>query len=165
MLISARNAKERHNQNLGVPNGRVAKYGLMADVSLESGVDAMIDEAVACFGKIDLLINNAGIMMGGSVVDLPAREWEWAFQVNCMSQVYAMKRVIPIMKQQGTSCHIVNVASAAGLVPSYQMPAYTATKQFCVALTESVSLELEESAKNIKLSVFCPGFVKTSLHI
>lgn len=135
-----------------------------ADVSLESGVDAMIDEAMACYGRIDLLINNAGIMMGGSIVDLPGREWEWTFQVNCMSQVYAMKRVIPIMKQQGTPCHIVNVASAAGLVPSHQMPAYTATKQFCVGLTESVCLELQESAKNIKLSVFCPGFVKTSLH-
>lgn len=136
----------------------------MADVSLETGVNAMVDEAMACFGQIDLLINNAGIMMGGSVVDLPGRDWEWTIQVNCMSQVYAMKRVIPIMKQQGTSCHIVNVASVAGLVPSHKMPAYTATKQFCVGLTESVCLELQESAKNIRMSVFCPGFVKTSLH-
>lgn len=135
-----------------------------ADVSLESGVNAMVEEAMARFGKIDLLINNAGIMMGGSVEELPGRDWEWTFQVNCMSQVYSMKRVIPIMKQQGTSCHIVNVASAAGLVPSHQMPAYTATKHFCVGLTESVCLELQESAKNIKVSVFCPGFVKTSLH-
>lgn len=135
-----------------------------ADVSLESDVNAMVDEAMACYGTIDLLINNAGIMMGGSVEELPGRDWEWTIQVNCMSQVYAMKRVIPIMRQQGTPCHIVNVASAAGLVPSYQMPAYTATKQFCVGLTESVCLELQESAKNIKMSVFCPGFVKTSLH-
>lgn len=139
-------------------------YSCEADVSLEIGVNAMIDGAMARFGRIDLLINNAGIMMGGSVLDLPGKDWEWTFQVNCMSQVYAMKRVIPIMKQQGTPAHIVNVASAAGLVPSHQMPAYTASKNFCVGLTESVCLELQESAKNIKLSVFCPGFVKTSLH-
>lgn len=139
-------------------------YACQADVSLENDVNAMIDGAMEHFGRIDLLINNAGIMMGGSVLDLPGKDWEWTFQVNCMSQVYAMKRVIPIMKKQGTPAHIVNVASVAGLVPSHQMPAYTATKNFCVGLTESVCLELQESAKNINLSVFCPGFVKTSLH-
>lgn len=136
----------------------------VTDVSLESGVNSMIDEAMVRYGRIDLLINNAGIMMGGSVVDLPGQDWEWTIQVNCMSQVYALKRVIPIMKQQGTPCHIVNVASAAGLVPSHKMPAYSASKHFCVALTESVYLELQETAPNIRMSVFCPGFVKTSLY-
>lgn len=138
--------------------------GCRADVSLESDVNAMIDTAMEVYGCIDLLINNAGIMMGGSIVDLPSQDWEWAFQVNCMSQVHAMKRVIPIMRQQGTPCHIVNVASAAGLISAGQMPAYAATKHFSVALTESVWLELQESGANIRMSVFCPGFVKTTLH-
>ena len=127
-----------------------ARYGNRADVvfcatcdvSDSEAVNKTVQKIVEHFGRIDLLINNAGIMMGGSVLDLPGKDWEWTFQVNCMSQVYAMKRVIPIMKKQGTPAHIVNVASVAGLVPSHQMPAYTATKNFCVGLTESVCLEL-----------------------
>ena len=137
-------------------------YGV--DVSLESGVEAMIDAAMDHYGQIDLLINNAGVIMPGSIVDVPASDWEWVFQVNCMSQVYAMKRVIPIMEKQGTPCYIVNVSSAAGLVSSGQMPAYSATKHFSVSVTESVALALEEKGSNVNISVFCPSFVKTNLH-
>jgi short-subunit dehydrogenase len=130
------------------------------DVSLESGVDTMIDQAMAHYGQIDLLINNAGVIMPGSVLDVPAKDWEWVFQVNCMSQVYAVKRVIPIMEGQGTPCYIVNVSSAAGLVTSGQMPAYSATKHFSVSLTESVSMALQEKNSNVSISVFVPALLR-----
>lgn len=136
----------------------------VADVSLEADVDRMIREAMEACGRIDLLINNAGIPMGGSVVDLPAREWEWAIQVNCMSQVYAMKRVIPIMSAQDTAGHIVNVASAAGLNTLGQMNAYVATKHFSVALSESVWYDMQAQGEDIRVSVVCPGFMHTGLH-
>lgn len=140
----------------------VCSFGV--DVSLESGVDAMIEQAMAHYGQIDLLINNAGVIMPGSVLDVPAQDWEWVFHVNCMSQVYALKRVIPIMERQGTPCYIVNVSSAAGLVCSGQMPAYSATKHFSVSVTESVAMALEERDSNVSISVFCPSFVQTNLH-
>ena len=81
-----------------------------------------------------------------------------------MSQVYAIKRVIPIMEAQGTPCYIVNVSSAAGLVCSGQMPAYSATKHFSVSVTESIAMALEEKGSNVSISVFCPSFVQTNLH-
>lgn len=137
---------------------------LVTDVSLESGVDAMIREAMACYGQIDLLINNAGVVMPRSALDVPARDWEWAIQTNCMSQVYAVRRAVPIMERQGTPCHIVNVASVVGLLSSGQMPVYSATKHFSVSFTESVSMELEERGSNVHICVFCPSFVKTNLH-
>ena len=134
------------------------------DVSLESGVDDMVRQAMLRYSRIDLLINNAGVIMPGSVLDVPAQDWEWVIQTNCMSQVYAMKRVIPIMEQQGTPCYIVNVSSAAGLVCSGQMPAYSATKHFSVSVTESVAMALEERGSNVSVSLFCPSFVQTNLH-
>ena len=139
-------------------------FAFPVDVSLESGVDAMVRETMDHYGQIDLLINNAGVIMPGSVLDVPAQDWEWVIQVNCMSQVYALKRVIPIMERQGTPGYIVNVSSAAGLVSSGQMPAYSATKHFSVSLTESVAMALEEKNSNVNISVFCPSFVKTNLH-
>lgn len=136
----------------------------VADVSLEDDVERMVNEAMAAYGQIDLLINNAGVAIGGSVLDVPSRDWEWIIHVNDLSQVYAMKRVIPIMKKQGTPCHIVNVSSLAGLVTMGGMPAYFATKHFSVALSESVYYDLQTEKANIQMSVFCPSFVQTDLH-
>lgn len=153
---------EKATAELRQMGAEVCSFGV--DVSLETGVDAMIDQAMAHYGQIDLLINNAGVIMPGSVLDVPAKDWEWVFQVNCMSQVYALKRVIPIMERQGTPCYIVNVSSAAGLVSSGQMPAYSATKHFSVSLTESVAMALQEKGSNVNISVFCPSFVQTNLH-
>jgi NAD(P)-dependent dehydrogenase (short-subunit alcohol dehydrogenase family) len=136
----------------------------IADVSLEAEVERMVQAAMTAFGRIDLLINNAGIALGGSVVDLPARDWEWIIAVNNMSQVHALKRVIPIMLAQGTPCHIVNVASLAGLVTLGNMPAYFATKHFSVALSESVFYDLQATGADIGMSVFCPGYARTDLH-
>ncbi len=136
----------------------------VADVSLESEVDRMVQDAISAWGQIDLLINNAGIAIGGSVTDLPSRDWEWIIGVNNMSQIYAMKRVIPMMMRQGTPCHIVNVASMAGLVTMNGMPAYFATKHFCVALSESVCYDLQAAGADIGMSVYCPSFIRTDLH-
>ena len=135
----------------------------VADVSLESEVDQMVKAAMSAFGRIDLLINNAGVAIGGSVVDMPVRDWEWIVAVNDMSQIYAMKRVIPIMIAQDSPCHIVNVASLAGLVTMGSMPAYFATKHFSVALTESANYDLQAKNSKIGMSVFCPGYVQTDL--
>ena len=144
-------------------NGGVAET-ITVDVSLEDEVDKMVNETMKVYGQIDLLINNAGIAIGGEVTELPARDWEWIIHVNDLSQVYSMKRVIPIMEKQGTPCHIVNVASLAGLLTMGNMPAYFASKHFAVALSESVYYDIQKHRDNIKMSVFCPSFVQTDLY-
>ena len=136
---------------------------LVMDASLEADIKLMIDTCMEAYGQIDLLINNAGIAIGGAVTDIPARDWEWIIGVNVMSQIFAMKYAIPIMEKQGTDCRILNVASLAGLLTLGKMPAYFGTKHFSVALSESVSYDLQASGSNVKMSVFCPGFVQTDL--
>ena len=137
----------------------------VADLSLEEDADRLVRRTMETYGQIDLLMNNAGIAFGGLVTDLPSREWEWIFHINCMSHIYTMKRVIPIMEKQGTPCHILNVTSLAGLLTMGDMPSYYATKHFSTALAESEYYDLQRTGiNNIKMSVFCPSYVHTDLH-
>lgn len=138
--------------------------GVHCDVTLDAEVGKMVDVAMDTYGSIDFLVNNAGVAISGPVWELPIQDWDWIVGANLMSQIYAMKRVIPIMLKQGTECHILNVASIAGLITTNGMPAYHTTKHASVALTESTSYDLQAIDANIKMSVFCPGFVQTDLH-
>ena len=112
-----------------------------ADVTKESAVNTAIDQTLRTFKQIDLLINDAGIALPGRMWELPTRDWEWILHVNVMSQVYMMKRIIPIMMAQKTHGAILNVASIAGLVDTPGMPAYHASKFASVGLTEATAYE------------------------
>lgn len=137
---------------------------IVADVTKEADVDAMVKQAMAKFGQIDLLINNAGIALPGRMWELPSRDWEWIMHVNVMSQVYAMQQVIPIMMKQKTHADILNVASIAGLVDTPGMPAYHASKFASVGMTEATAYDLQRAGADIDMHVMCPGFVQTDLY-
>ena len=163
MLVDIEEDDVKRTQTWVKENGGTAEI-FVADVSLEDDVEKMVNKTMEVYGRIDLLINNAGIAVGGSVEKLPTRDWEWIIHVNAFSHIYSMKRVIPIMKAQGTPCHILNVCSLAGLLTMGSMPAYFSSKHFAVALSESVYYDLQEEHANIKMSVFCPSFVQTDLN-
>ncbi len=137
---------------------------IQADVTKFEDVERAVNQVMETYGQIDLLMNNAGIAVPGCVWDLPVRDWEWIMHTNVMSHVYFMKLVIPIMLKQKTHCHIVNTASVAGMITSNGMPSYHTTKHAAVALSESVSYDLQAIGADIAVSVYCPGFVQTDLH-
>lgn len=137
---------------------------LQADVSLESDVNGVVETALNKYGRIDLLINNAGIGAGGSISTLPLKDWEWMMYTNVFSHIYFMRKVIPVMKQQGTHCNILNVASLAGLITLNLMPGYYATKHAALELARATQMEMELTGADIQVSVYCPGFVQTDLH-
>ncbi|MBR2539570.1 MAG: SDR family NAD(P)-dependent oxidoreductase [Mogibacterium sp.] len=137
---------------------------LQADVSLLEDTQKIVKCAMEKFGQIDLLINNAGTGKGGTISNLPLRDWEWMVYANLMSHVYMMRQVIPIMMKQGTHCNILNVCSIAGLITSNAMPGYYSTKHAAVQLSRATQYELEEIGADIQISIFCPGFVQTDLH-
>lgn len=134
------------------------------DVTKESEVNAAIDATMARFGQIDLLINDAGIALPGRIWELPVRDWEWILHVNTMSQVYTMRKIIPIMLKQKTHGAILNVASIAGLLDTPGMPAYHASKFASVGLTEATAYDLQRIGADIQMHVMCPGFVQTDLY-
>lgn len=134
------------------------------DVTEEKDIDAMVKKTMAEYGEINLLINSAGVAIPGPIWELPTRDWEWILHADLMSQVWALKRVIPIMRKQKGHGDILNVASMAGLITSPLMPAYYATKFAVVGMTEAVEYDLQAEEANVGLHVFCPAFVQTDLY-
>lgn len=134
------------------------------DVTEEKDIDAMVKKTMAEYGEINLLINSAGVAIPGPIWKLPTRDWEWILHADLMSQVWALKRVIPIMRKQKGHGDILNVASMAGLITSPLMPAYYATKFAVVGMTEAVEYDLQAEEANVGLHVFCPAFVQTDLY-
>ena len=163
MLADIDEADLKRTQKWVLDNGGEAEV-IVTDVTKEEDVDRMVKATMEKFGQIDLLINNAGIAFGGEVYELPSNEWEWIIHANCMSHIYSMQRVIPIMDKQKTPCYILNVTSLAGLLTMDEMPAYYSTKHFATSLAEATYYDIQKKGMNIRMSVFCPSYVQTDLH-
>lgn len=131
-----------------------------ADVSIPERVTAVADHFFEEWGGVDLLINDAGVAVVGPVGDVSLDDWDWIFGVNFFGMMYGCHEFIPRMKEQGEG-HIVNVASAAGLISSAEMAPYNSTKAAVVALSETLRVEVAPS--NIGVTVACPMFFKTGL--
>jgi 3-hydroxybutyrate dehydrogenase len=112
------------------------------------------------FGRLDILLNNAGVQHVSPVEDFPIEKWDQIIAINLSSAFHAIRAAVPIMKAQGRG-RIVNLASAHGLVASPFKSAYVAAKHGIVGLTKAVALEL--ATTGVTCNAVCPGYVKTPL--
>lgn len=133
------------------------------DVSKRSDVERLAQKTVDAYGQVHLLVNNAGIGAGGSPWEATWNDWEWAMGVNLWGVIHGVKVFTPLMLAQNTECHIVNTASAAGLVVGGASAPYSVTKHGVVALSESLYLGLQRRGALVKVSVLCPGLVRTDI--
>lgn len=133
------------------------------DVSKRNDIELLARKTLEVFGEVHLLVNNAGVGAGGSPWEATWSDWEWVIGVNLWGAIHGVKVFTPIMLAQKTNCHIVNTASLAGLVVGGTTAPYSVTKHAVVALSESLYLTLEERNALVKVSVLCPGFVKTDI--
>lgn len=120
----------------------------------------MVDDANTKFGKIDVLINNAGIQFVSPIEDFPDEKWNAIIGINLTSAFYLSKAVWKGMKERKFG-RIINIASAHGLVASEFKSAYVASKHGIVGFTKT--LALEGAPFNITVNAICPGYVKTPL--
>ena len=120
----------------------------------------MVASAEREFGRLDILLSNAGIQHVSPVEDFPAETWDAIIAINLTSVFHAAKAAIPVMKRQGKG-RIVNLASAHGLVASPFKSAYVAAKHGVMGFTKTLGLELAENG--ITCNAICPGYVKTPL--
>ena len=136
------------------------------DVSIYEDVVKSVRFTMDTYGQIDVLFNNAGVAVVGDAMHVPQNDWEWAISVNLLGQAYYYREVLPIMIRQGTPANIVSTSSVAGILPGFaKVPTYTASKHAAVGLGESVIARLRDmGVTNIKVSMFCPGFIQTDLH-
>jgi NAD(P)-dependent dehydrogenase (short-subunit alcohol dehydrogenase family) len=130
------------------------------DVSDEAQAKAAVDEAVKQFGRIDVLVNNAGYSLLGNFEEMTTADIERQFAPNFYGVVYVMRAALPVMRKQ-RSGHIINISSVAGVVGLRHCAAYGATKFAVEGLSLAVATEVEQFG--IKITVVEPGFFRTDL--
>jgi NAD(P)-dependent dehydrogenase (short-subunit alcohol dehydrogenase family) len=132
-----------------------------ANVAVEAEAVAMIDKALGDFGRIDVLVNNAGVMdLFQSVADLDNDTWRRVMAVNVDGPMFAMRRAVPLMLAQGAGA-IVNIASVAGLGGGSAGAAYTASKHALIGLTRSTAFQYARTG--LRCNAIASGGVETSI--
>jgi len=130
------------------------------DVASLASVEAMRDAALARFGAVHLLCNNAGVWIGALMQDADIRDWQYLINVNLYGVIHGVRTFLPLLLAQREG-HIVNTASVGGLISGPPEGLYTTTKFAVVGLSEALLLEVAD--KGVGVSVLCPGLVKTNL--
>ncbi len=116
------------------------------------------------FGNVHVLCNNAGVGGGGPVADPDDIEaWRWTIDINLWGVIYGCKVFLPAMIEHGEPCHVVNTASMAGLHAPAGMGSYNVSKFGVVALSETLTREMQQAETSVGVSVLCPAFVKTQI--
>lgn len=138
-----------------------AAEGVICDVSDLAAVQAAAQKTIDTFGKVHVLVNNAGVGGGGETGNIPIEDWKWIVDVNLMGVVYGCETFVPLMKEHGEGGYIVSTASMAGQVGGPGMGPYNATKFAVVGYTESMNAEL--APQGINAAVLCPGWVNTQI--
>ncbi len=131
-----------------------------ADMSDGTAIAAMMAEAEAAFGSVDIVVNNAGIQFVAPIEDFPVATFDKIIAINLVSSFHTIRAAVPGMKARGWG-RIVNIASAHALVASPYKSAYVAAKHGVAGLTKTVALELATHA--ITCNAICPGYVWTPL--
>ena len=135
----------------------------ITDVSQADSVAKLADDAFAEFGHVDILMNNAGILISGLSWERSIEDWERSLNINLYGVINCLKSFVPRMHAQQSSGHIVNTSSLAGLLAAPFLGPYTVSKQAVLALTETLHYELESLRSEIKVSALCPGPVATGI--
>ncbi|HEX4864073.1 MAG TPA: SDR family NAD(P)-dependent oxidoreductase [Acidimicrobiales bacterium] len=137
--------------------------GIPTDVSDESSVAYLAQEALEGFGAVHVVCNNAGVSgFMGAAWDMPVRAWEWVLGVNLWGVIHGIRSFLPILLDQNEG-HIVNTASVGGFgCPAYVGP-YAASKHAVVGLTLSLFHELEMKGSAVGVTLLCPGATRTNI--
>ena len=131
-----------------------------ADMGQADQIEAMMGKALAEFGSVDLLVNNAGIQHVAPVDEFPVEKWYAILAINLSATFHTVRLALPAMKRRGWG-RIINIASAHALVASRYKSAYVTAKHSVAGFTKTVALEVAEAG--ITVNAVCPGYVLTPL--
>lgn len=133
---------------------------LPGDVSIEADAAASVEDTIAKFGRLDILVNSAGVNEAGGVESLPVDQWRRVIDINLMGTIYTCRAAFPHMKAQGAG-DIVNISSTAGRRAGWRFAAYSTSKFGLTGFTES--LRQEGGQVGIRVSIVEPGATATEI--
>jgi NADP-dependent 3-hydroxy acid dehydrogenase YdfG len=160
VVLGARRADRIHALATEITDAGGKATAVVTDVTKREDLKQLVDTAVTTYGRIDVLINNAGVMPLSPMDRVKVDEWDQMIDVNIKGVLYGIAAALPYMKEQ-SSGHIINLASVAGHKLFNGSAVYSATKFAVRALSEGLREEL--SADNIRVTIISPGAVKTEL--
>lgn len=134
------------------------------DVSDADAVERLAQRAYDQFGQVTILCNNAGVIENNLAIwEYSLDDWNWVLGINLMGVVHGIRAFVPRMLAGGQAGHVVNTASFGGLISGTANPIYIASKHAVVALSENLYNDLAVRDAKLKVSVLCPGWVRTNL--
>jgi NAD(P)-dependent dehydrogenase (short-subunit alcohol dehydrogenase family) len=134
--------------------------GITADISTEAGNKVLVEEAIAAMGQVDLFFANAGVGIGGGVLETPEDDWQTSWDVNVNAHRWAAKYLLPDWLDRGDG-YFCSTASAAGLLIQIGSAPYTLTKRAAVAFAEYMAITYGD--QGVKVSCLCPQGVNTAM--
>jgi short-subunit dehydrogenase len=158
VALCARDANELHHAEMELSRMGGDVLAVTCDVTDRDSVERMVAEVRGRFGRIDVLINNAGIIQVGPQEEMLLKDYEEAMQVHYWGPLYAMLAVLPEMRRRGEG-RIVNISSIGGLIGVPHLTPYCASKFALVGLSESFRAELLNDG--IYVTTVCPGLMRT----
>jgi meso-butanediol dehydrogenase/(S,S)-butanediol dehydrogenase/diacetyl reductase len=141
--------------------GGAEAWATGADASSPDDVERLVREAAAALGPIDVLHNNAGVLIAGSVLDQRLEDWDRTFAVNVRSAFLVTRAVLPAMLERGHGV-IVNTASTSGLIGDAGVAAYNTSKAAVISFTRHLTAEY--AGRGIRANCVCPGWIKTGFN-
>jgi len=156
IVICGRRKEKLEETAAACPEGSVIPF--QADVRKIEDAYAVTDETIKRFGKIDILVNDAGIARMGGVVDADVEEWKDVIATNMFGPFYMMRAVIPHMKENGGGS-IISISSLAGIRRVPMLSSYCASKSGLIGLAQSVAMDYGKD--KIRSNVICPGLTYT----
>jgi 3-hydroxybutyrate dehydrogenase len=150
---------EKIRAELATRHGIQVRYD-GADLTKGPAVRGLVDNTVAQLGRVDVIVNNAGIQHTAPIEEFPPEKWDMIIALNLSAVFHGTAAALPHMKKQGWG-RIINIASAHGLVGSPFKAAYVTAKHGVVGLTKVTALET--AGQGITANAICPGWVRTAL--
>lgn len=134
---------------------------IKTDVGNRNDMENAANKTEEAFGKVHVVCNNAGVVVGGSIDQMSYSDWDWVMNVNLQGVINGVQTFVERIRKHGEGGHIVNTASLAGHFAIPGLSIYNTTKYAVVGLSETMRLEL--APQNIGVSVLCPGVVNTNI--
>ncbi|MBN8481399.1 MAG: SDR family oxidoreductase [Xanthomonadales bacterium] len=152
---------ERARETVGLITGfGIGAMAMHVDIASDASFERLRDEVLAAWDGVDLVVNNAGVSGGGSLLTTSMDDWRWMLEINLLGVVRGCRLFGPVLTEQSAG-HILNIASFAALAGAPGMAAYATAKAGVVALSEGLRADLEGSG--VGVSVACPSFFQTNL--